>query len=257
MNKLLMAAVAGLMISSAWAVEGTIYTASDTTGKRGKITWQSRPRTYTVSVKKGATMVDLEVKADDVTRLDVAEPKELQVAIDQVNRGQASAAIPTLSRIVQEYRMLNWDKPAARYLVEAYLAANNAQKAYETAESVVREDKTAAYVGELAPAYWQALLKLGKTQALELNLKRAAAVGDRAAAAAALVMRGDMILAEGDTPENHRKALTDGYLRVVLMYRDELCKEARTAALSKAAASFDRLGMASRAEDLRAQVKSL
>jgi hypothetical protein len=159
---------------------------------------------------------------------------------------------------VQDYKMLQWDKPAGRYLVEAYLAAGNAQKAQEAAEGIIREDKTAEWKGDLAPAYWQALLKLGKNQKLEALVKKAAISGDRAASANALVMRGDIILAtEGDSPESYRKALTDAYLRVMLMYADEPCREARAQAMQKAAGCFDKLNQASRAEQIRAQARSI
>ena len=154
--------------------------------------------------------------------------------------------------------MLVWDKPAGRYLVEAYISANNAQKAFEIATSIINEDKSAAWKGDLAPAYWQALLKLGKTQQLEGLVKKAAISGDRAASANALVMRGDMILAsEGTSPESCRKALTDAYLRVVLMYADEPCRDARIDAMQRAADCFDKLGQAARAEQLRSQARKL
>ena len=133
-----------------------------------------------------------------------------------------------------------------------------AQKAFDTAQTIIADDKSAAWSGDLAPAYWQALLKLGKQQQLDNCLRKAATSGDRLSSAAALSMRGDMILqAEGDSPDTYRKALTDAYLRVALLYTDEACKPARQTALLKAAQCFDKLGMASRAEGLRNQAKAL
>ena len=70
-------------------------------------------------------------------------------------------------------------------------------------------------------------------------------------------MRGDIIMTTGDTPEVYRKALIDAYMRVALMYTDEPCRAARASAMNKAASCFDKLGMASRAEALRAQAKQL
>ena len=71
-------------------------------------------------------------------------------------------------------------------------------------------------------------------------------------------MRGDMILAaEGDSAEACRKALADAYLRVVLMYGDEPCREARREAMQKAAGCFDRLGQPMRAEELRSQARNV
>ena len=164
--------------------------------------------------------------------------------------------MPVLTKIVSEYRMLKWDKPAGRYLALAHLAAGNAQKAYEACQPIVAEDKAAAYTGDLAAAYWQALLKRGKNDQLEGLLKKAAASGDRPASAAALVMRGDIIVtASNDKPEELRRALTDGYLRVVLMYQDAPCARERAEACLKAAQCFDKLGQSGRAEQLRAQAK--
>ena len=71
-------------------------------------------------------------------------------------------------------------------------------------------------------------------------------------------MRGDMILAAGgDLPDTYRKALIDAYLRVALMYPDEDCKAVRASAMLKAATCFDKIGMASRAEQMRGQAKAL
>ena len=254
MNKLVLATSVALAATSLWAVNGTVK------GEKGQwtgdITWQARTKSYKIEYKKGATMVSAECPLENLSRLDIDKPAGLDKYVEMVQRGQGSSAIGGLTKIVNDYKMLVWDKPAGRYLVEAYLAANNPQKAFDTATGIIRDDKTAAWSGDLAPAYWQSLLKLGKTTQLENCLRQASSAGDREASAAALVMRGDMILAQGgDTPEAFRKALTDAYLRVALMYAD--AKEARQSAMLKAAQCFDKLGMAARAEGMRTQAKTL
>ncbi len=256
MNKIGIAALTALVATSVLAVPGTIKTATDQ--KKGDITWQRSGKKYILAYKKGKTTVNAEYPLADVERLDIDKPANFDKLVEMVSRGQAAAAIAPLTAIVKEYRMLQWDKAAGRWLVEAYLAANNAQKAYETADAIVQDDRDAAWKGDLAPAYWQTLLKTGKLQRLENALNKASSSGDRAASAAALVMRGDMILAAaGDDPDAHRKALTDAYLRVALMYLDDPCREARATAMRKAALSFDKLGMAARAEAMRTQAKTL
>jgi hypothetical protein len=256
MKRLMILCLAAAATSPLWAIQGTIRTATDS--KKGDIKWQGRSKSYSVSFKKGNTMVSAEYPLDDVTALDIDKPAGYDKAVENVQRGNGAAAIGPLTKIVQDYKMLQWDKPAGRYLVEAYLAANNAQKACEIAESIIREDKSAEWQGDLAPAYWQALLKLGKNQKLEALVKKAAISGDRAASASALVMRGDIILAtEGDSPDSYKKALTDAYLRVMLMYADEPCREARLQAMQKAAGCFDKLGQASRAEQIRSQARKI
>ncbi len=249
----------GLVAAAAaplWAVQGTIRTATDS--KKGEIKWQRAKKSYVVSFKKGKTDVSAEYPLDAVEELEIDKPSGFDKAVENVQKGNGAAAIPVLTKIVQDYKMLQWDKPAGRYLVEAHLASGNAQKAYDAASDIIREDKNAAWKGDLAPAYWQALLKLGKNSQLDGLVKKAAISGDRAASANALVMRGDIILAtEGEGQDACKKALTDAYLRVMLMYTDEPCRDARAAAMQKAAACFDKMGQASRAEQIRSQARNI
>jgi len=64
-----------------------------------------------------------------------------------------------------------------------------------------------------------------------------------------------VVAASNDAPEELRRALRDGYMRVVLMYQDADCARERSEALLKAAQCFDKLGQSARAESLRAQMK--
>ena len=237
-----------------YAIQGTVHTVNGDT-KSGDIKWQPRSKKYIVSFKKGKTTVDAEYPADDVERIDVPKPATYDKLVEQVSKGQGGSAIAGLQKIVSDYRMLNWDKPAGRYLVMAYISSEQNQKAYEACKAIVDEDKTAAYSGDLAPAYWQALLKTGRKSVLETALKNAATKGDRAAACAAASMQGDIILAEGENAANLKKALTDGYLKAFLMYLDPECAAERAEAGMKAAACFDKLGQTARAEKLRAEAK--
>ena len=256
MKKLVFAAAAALAISSGWAVPGSISTANDT--KTGDIKWNGRSKVFEVTIKKGKASMNTEVPFADMTSLDIPKPPQLDKAIEMVQQGKGAAAIAPLTKIVADYKMLVWDKTAGRWLVEAYLAANDAQKALATANQIASDDPTAKYMGELAPAYWHALLKTGKTQQLENCLKKAATAGGRPASADALIMRGDMILAADETnPDKNREALTDGYLRVALMYTDEPCKSQRQTAMLRAAKCFHNLGQAARAEEMKSKAAAL
>ncbi len=237
------------------AVQGTI--ASEATDYTGDIKWQPRARTYLVSYKKGKTTVQAELKLAEVSRLEIAKPAGYDKAVEAVENRNGSAAIQPLKKIVAEYRMLTWDKPAARYLVLAYLAADQLKNAADLCEEMLRDDKTAAYSGDFAMAYWQVLLRQGKREQLEGAMKKAISSGSRQAAAAATVMRGDAIMSEGDSPDITKRALRDGYLRAALMYADPECARERQEGMMKAAKCFDKLGQASRAEKLRTQAKSL
>ena len=249
-KKTLILSLAALAVPELFAIQGTIST--DAESFAGDIKWHAREKKYVVEKGK----ITKEFKLADVTGVDVAKPAGFDKAVQLVQEGQGASAIGTLTKIVSDYRMLKWDKPAGRYLAMAHLAAGNAQKAYDACQAIVSEDKSAAYSGDLAAAYWQSLLKLGKTEQLEGLLKKASAAGDRQSSAAALVMRGDIIVAgSNDKPDELRRALRDGYLRVVLMYQDASCARERAEACLKAAQCFDKLGQSARAEQLRAQAK--
>ena len=251
MKKLILG-FAALAAAEVFAIQGSVSTETETVS--GDVKWHARDKKYVIEMGK----ITKEFKLSEVTALDIPAPQGYDKAVQMVEGGQGAAAIALLTKIVSEYRMLKWDKPAGRYLALAYIAAGNAQKAYDACSPIIAEDKSAAWSGELASAYWQALLKLGKTEQLENLLKKAATSGSRQASAAALVMRGDIIVgASNDAPEELKRALRDGYLRVVLMYQDAECASERGDALLKAATCFDKLGQSARAENLRAQAKAI
>ena len=246
------ASAVALATADAFAIQGSVSTETETVD--GDIKWHNRDRKYIIEKGK----VTKEFKLEEVTGLDIPKPAGYDKAVQAVEEGKGAAAIAVLTKIVTDYRMLQWDQPAGRYLAQAHLAAGNAKKAYDVCEEIIAVDKKAAYVGDLAAAYWQSLLKLGKTDQLEKLLKKAATAESRQSSAAALVMRGDIIVAaSNDAPEELKKALRDGYLRVVLMYQDAECARERGEAMLKAATCFDKLGQSARAENLRAQAKSI
>ena len=238
------------------AITGSVITEAGDR-KTGVVKWSARAKAYVVSQKQGGTMIDVEIPIGDTAGLDITKPAGFDQAVAQISKGQAPAAIPVLAGIVKSYAHLQWDRIAGRYLAEAYLAANNAEKALETCNGIIDVDKSAAWKGELAPAYWSVLLKTNQKPALEAALKKAAKSGDRFSSGAALIMRGDQAMQEGnETPDAARKALADGYLRVVLMYTDApVAEQLRPEALYKAATCFEKLGQSNRADAMRAELK--
>lgn len=256
MRKSIMTVLVALAATELLAIQGTLTTETDS--KTGDIKWQPRAKTYLLTYKKGKTDLQMEFPLADVVKLDIPKPAGFDKAVGMVEGGQGAAAIAPLAKIVADYRMLTWDKQAGRYLALAYISADQAQKALETCQAIINEDKEAAWSGDLAAAYWQALLKLGKTSQLEGLLKKAASSGSRQASAAALNMRGDIIVASGnDSPDALKTALRDGYLRTALMYVDPECSRERAEGMLKAAQCFEKLGQVARAERLRTQAKSL
>jgi tetratricopeptide (TPR) repeat protein len=238
-----------LMTGAVWGqVQGTIINSE---GKAfpGVLKWKASAKAYTVT----ANNMDLEVPLASVSELQIAKPKDLETAEKQVSAGNATLAIPILEKITKDYFMLKWDKPAIRLLAEAHINAGNTDKAIKTCEAIISADPSSSYMGEIAPMYWQALLKAGKTAKTEELVLKAIKSGDRMASAFALLMRGDLVLATGDTPDNAKKALRDGYLRVITLYKSEA--EAQPEALFKAAKCFEKAGQSGRADQLRSELK--
>ncbi len=249
-----MVAVVLAMMTAGSAAAQVVGVITTTEGRKieGAITWKVREKAYAITAKGGN--VELEMALANISDVQVPRPKELDAAIASMKTGNATAAVPVLEKIASDYLMLQWDKPATRLLAEAYLASGQADKARQVCEKVISANPDAAYLGEMAPAYWKALLKLDRASKVEDLMAKAIKSGDRAASAAALNMRGDVILATGDTNENAKKALRDGFLRVITVYKSE--KDAQPEALYKAAKCFEKLGQTSRADQMRSTLKS-
>lgn len=255
MKKLLLSVATVIAVSSAWAVPGIIRSKNGDV-KKGDIKWLNSSQSY--ELKSGNITVTL--KKSDVESLEIAKPKNFDNLVKSVQGGAPGSAIDGLTKIVKEYTMLQWDNVASRYLVEAYLQMNNPQKAYSAARVVIEADKdfTPAYSGELAPAYWQTLLALGKKSELENCLRMAVKQGSRPLSAEALLMRGDIILKEGaESPEAHKKALIEAYLKVALMYNDVDCVAQRVKACEKSAVSLNAIGMSSEAQRMKDDAAAL
>jgi tetratricopeptide (TPR) repeat protein len=245
-----MAALAAtLIVSSSAAVEGAIVI----NGARrvGDIRWVARDKAYAFT-EKGKN-IELQLKPDEVADLQIPRPKELDVAVDAIRQGNAASVVQSLEKISVEYLMLQWDKIATRYLAEALVQSGKADEAIRVCEKVIVANPEAAYLGEMAPAYWQALIKRDRATKVEELIAKAVKSGDRLTSANALIARGDLILSAGDNAENSKKALRDGYLRVVTLYTNE--RSVLPEALFKAAKCFEKLGQTARADQMRTTLK--
>lgn len=232
-------------------IAGSVITTENKTIE-GTFKWKPREKVYAIKAK--GVDVELEFPPANIKEMQIPKPKELDAAIASVQQGNAAAAIPVLEKIAADYLMLQWDSIATRLLADAYVKDGQAEKAIHVCEKVIAANPEAAYLGEMAPGYWQALLKANRTSKVEELMAKAIKSGDRTASAVALTMRGDVMLASGDTNEIAKKALRDGYLRVVTLYKSE--KSAQPEALYKAAKCFEKLGQSSRADQMRTQLKS-
>lgn len=205
------------------------------------IRWMPADKRYMATFPGGGEMP---VAVDDVVSLDVEPPQGWKQLIDQA-RKTPDAAMPALARIMDEYKMLNWDAEAGRVAATIQLKKGKAKDALETCRKVVLGNPDAAWNSVMAPVYWQALLDTGNTAQLPSLLDRGATAANRGIAAQACIRRGDLLLAQGQA----QKALTDGYLRVVFLYADQAGAQAE--ALFRAAEAFDKVSRPVYAEKMR------
>ena len=245
-------ACAILSVSSASGAAKGSLTLSTGLKVEGVISWSAREKKYSVTKENIATQYALQ----DVDKIDIEQPASYEKAVAQVEQGQGAAAIPALQKIVKDYAHLQWDKAAGRYLAQAYLDADKPADALRVCSDIIDGESSAAYKGDLVPAYWGALLRLNKRKPLERNLEKAMKE-DRFSRGAALIMRGDVVMKDGnESPDACKKALTDGYLRVVYLYTDpEVAGKLQPEALYKAARCFEKIGNASQALAMRDELK--
>jgi len=251
MRKSIMAVLAALAASAAFAdITGSVTTEQGDVHK-GVVRWSTRDKAYAITTKGG---VEIQVKPTEVAEMDIDKPAGYDEAVAKVESGQGKAAVGALQKIVKDYAHLQWDKTAGGYLARAYVSAGDAAKGLRACEEIIDADETAAFKGELAPAYWDALLALGRDAKLESCLEKAAKSGDRYSRGASFIKRGDIILKKkGEGNDAVKQALSDGYLRVVLLYTD--VPQLQPEALGKAAKCFEKLGQAGRADAMRTQLK--
>jgi tetratricopeptide (TPR) repeat protein len=249
-------AVSATISASAADIMGTITDSQGT--HKGVVRYSMKSKTYFVQTKQGGALLEVEIPPADVSAMDIEAPKGWDQAVERVEKGQGASAIKYFDSVVKMYNHLQWDLRAARYLADAYLSMGNVDKANDSCMAVVRANPEAAYKGEFAPIFWKVLLQLGKKEQLEKLLTKAAASGDRYSSGAALIGRGDLILASGESAESIRAALVDGYLRVALMYTDDkVANQLRPEALAKSAQCFEKINQAGRADQMRAELKRL
>ena len=252
MKKLMFAMLAAAVAAgSALAQVAGVATTTDNRQLKGTFKWRERDKSY-VFVQEGKN-VEVALPGSQIKSIIVPQPPALAAAINQIKNGNPQAAIPDLEKVAAGYVRLNWDEVATRYLAEAYLKADNVDKTLEVCEKVIKSNPAAAYSGDCAPFYWKALLKKGRNSTVEELAEKAIQETDRTTSAFAHLVRGDVILAGGDTPALARKALRDGYLRVVLLYQN--VAEAQPEALYKAAQCFEKMSQSGRADKMRTKLK--
>lgn len=244
----LAACMAMPMMAAVSKPKGVIYTR-DGGEMKGEITWRGASKRFDVVSGRSSTNCE----ADNVERLEIDRPKELDPAIKQVLAGDVSAEA-VLKEIVDTYNNLTHDIEAAAWLAEIYIKKGKTADVLTLVREKARLKPEVQYEGELAKRYWEALIAENKTKDLEKQLDQAIATGKPEVMADAYVARGNAALAKGANTANYKEALLVGYLRVILLYNDP-SYDAYAEALYKGAKAFTGMGHGARANELRALLK--
>jgi hypothetical protein len=239
----------GLIVSLAatgWCdVPGTVIKKNNKGQASGDIKYKPSSKVYVVT-KDGVTIT---IPSADVERVVVKEPADLEAAIKLVQSGQAVAAIANLERILKDYEGLGTDAKAARWLAESYVKTNPG-KAVEMCEKVISRNPRIETDPEFASVYWKALVDSPNSEPkLKRTVENAIASGPRPLVAQALLTRGNMEKKQGNSKANLENALIDGYLRVVVLYKD--VKDVQPAALYNAVKCFESLNQGAYADRMR------
>lgn len=155
---------------------------------------------------------------------------------NQVNRAISTdpdSAIPELQKIIREYANLDWDLRAMAKLAEAQVAAGKAEDGVATYEDLFRKSE-AASASEIRWDYYQALIGAKRYNKVEVALKKEMASKSRSDAAHAQILRGDVLLNQGDI----QGAAMD-YLKTVLLFQKE--SDVQAEALYKAGDALKRM----------------
>ena len=222
------------------AVKGVIV-GTDNRRMSGDIRWQQAKKEYILT----ANDVTMTLKPAQVKEVIVARPAGFDKAVADVRGGRYAAALPTLEKVMSQYRMLQWDVPAAGYAAKAQLGMKNPKQAIMICERLIDANPKAAFQGELAETYWQALVEDGREDTLRKIMGQVVQEGSRELAALAQIRRADVAMKKAE----YRDALVDGYLRTYVLYGD--IDTYVPEALYKSAKCFEQLNEAANAEKMR------
>lgn len=207
---------------------------------QGMTRWQPANKRYMVAMKQGQVETTVEVPAADVATIQVAKPK----GYDEAVKARNAAA---LEKIMKDYSMLQYDVEAGNVLGRLYLSQGKNADALRVCRAVLNANPDALKTS-FAPVYWKALMENGQGANLATVLDEAVRSDNPALAAGALVVRGDLLRSDNKLQE----ALTDGYLRVVALYRSQ--KDVQPEALAKAAEVFEQLQQPQYAQKMRQEL---
>lgn len=209
-------------------------------GKRvqaAKITYKRSSDEFLVHV--GSTQAPY--PAANVESVRVARPQQLTSAQQKMQSGDLLSAIAILRDVERDYYKLNWDLEAKALLAQCYFETGEERRAIALCEELAAVPGV-RLPGAVNRAYLRALAEQGDLDKVEAQVVRMIQTGSREAAAAAQLMRADILL-END---RHEEALVKGYLRTAELFRD--IKDVQPEALYGVVVCYRALGETEQAE---------
>ena len=176
------------------------------------------------------------------------KPAEYDQAAAAVKAQKFDAAIPLLEGIVARFRYLGWDVEASKLLAQALLGKGDAEGAVKAYEQLFLINPAEKQNADSAWGWRRAMLKAKQYPALVRQLDAVAAAGNRAEAARAQTMRGDVQL-----DQNNVELAALDYLRTAILFVDVKDAAILGEATFKAAAALEQL-RDPRAKDLYKKV---
>ncbi|MFH0953333.1 MAG: tetratricopeptide repeat protein [Verrucomicrobiota bacterium] len=161
-------------------------------------------------------------------------PPELDRAAQLVQNKQFDEAVKLLEDVGRRYVYLDWDIQAQALLPQVYVRKGDMNAAVMSYEKLFTTSAKSKDDPAIQWAYRQTLLDAKQYTKLEPLLDTVIAGGDRAEAARAQIMRGDVKAAQ-----NQLEGAALDYLRTVVLFANE--KASQPEALFKAADTLERL----------------
>lgn len=159
------------------------------------------------------------------TRAEADKPAQWDQIVRSVESNPATA-IPALQTIIKANANLGWDLRGMAQLGAAQVASGKVEEGISTYESLFRKSPEAAR-SDARWGYYDAMVASKKYSKLELALKTEVKEGTRSDAARAQIIRGDILMSQGDT----QGAAMD-YLKTVLLFKQQ--QDVQAEALYKA-----------------------
>jgi TolA-binding protein len=178
------------------------------------------------------------------------KPAEYDQAVAAIRAKKHDDAIKLLNDLVVKYRFLGWDVEASKLLGQAYLEKGDAEEAVKAYDRLFLLAPAEKQNTDVAWGMRRALLQAKQYPALIRQLDAVAAAGNRAEAARAQNMRGDVQMAQN----NVEMAAMD-FLRTAILFQDVKDAAIQGEAHFKAAAALEQL-RDPRAKDLYRKVVS-